>query len=399
VIALLVTIAVAALSYAGAVRTLGLFVFVLPAMLLAAATCLRLVRHRAPAAVAVIGLAVALALAEIVNVLSGLSYGPAARSSFAAAAGAAVAIATARSRFPALCLLPVAEILAGALALGAGGEVKGVAVVTAACAVVALARLDAERARWVGSSRMSASLLIGVLLVVVVGGATVMLQDQRITRRPSVLFPSVTDQAVHPFWREHAPVPKPRTPKPAAGSSWSTARPTHPKNEVGAGGWAQVTTLVLTSIVVTLGLATGIRLLLARRAWSRLRRRLATGEPAATAVGAWIWLRMSLAVMRRGLPADLSPERAADVASGLPSSAVGPFAVVGTTTALAAFAAPGALDAADAAAAWAAADAVVREVAAGLATRQRIFRMFRSPPALFVPVASVSPGPSVVSMS
>src|SRR4051794_33939464 len=106
VIAVTVSCLVAGLTYSGAVTTLALIAFVLPGVLLAAASTTRASRLSAWGGL-LAGGAVALAWGEVVNLVSGDGNGPAARSTFAAALFTAVALAAAAGPAPAGFLLGV----------------------------------------------------------------------------------------------------------------------------------------------------------------------------------------------------------------------------------------------------------------------------------------------------
>ena len=393
-IAVVITALMASLSYAGAVRLQALGLFILPTVVTTALLCVRMSRRRHPAAVAAVGAFVALGGAEIVNVVSGLSYGPAARSSFAAAGGTALAVAAARSRYAALFLLAVLEIVGGAFALGAGGEVEYVAVATGACALVALVRLDAGRARWSGPSRMAGSVIAGLLVVIGVGVVAVTLQDEHVTRRPAVLFPAVTDQAVHPFWHEHAVSPPPKQRSKAAAPAGPTAAPRALSHRP---EWLSPLLVAVGALLCVLALLVVVRLLIVRRAWQRLRVRLSSGDPNAAAVGAWTWLRTSLTAARRQLPMDLPPERATEGAAAVPAAFVEQLASLGAVAALGAFAVSQSVTASDAAASWEAADAVVAAVVAELSRLERLSRRWRKPLLPGARVARASTASSVVS--
>ena len=147
-VAVTVTCLVASASYAGAITMAALLLGLVPSLVVSASVAAAVARLGRPRAAAAVGVSAALGAAEIVNLVSGNSNGPAARSTFAAAGFTALAVAAASTRFPTLFLAPVCGVVMAALALGAGAEVQLVAVVTAVLSVVALAVVEGRRRRW-----------------------------------------------------------------------------------------------------------------------------------------------------------------------------------------------------------------------------------------------------------
>src|SRR3954452_8578690 len=147
-IAVSVTCLVAALSYAGAVTQNALLTGVLTGVFGCAVLVAAQVKKRRPGMAVLTGVAVAFGWAVVVNMLTGDSNGPAARSTFVAAVCTTLAMVAVGSRWPGLFVLPVGGIVFGALALGAGGEVRVVALAVVVAVVAALAVVEHERRRW-----------------------------------------------------------------------------------------------------------------------------------------------------------------------------------------------------------------------------------------------------------
>src|SRR4051812_40121011 len=138
---------VATLAYSGAVTTSALATLVLPAVLGVVLVTLACARIAGPGVAAVVGMLVALALGQVVNVASGELNGPAARSTFLAGVGTAVAVSFAGRLLPAVVCLPIAGVLAGALFLGAAGEVVPVAAVLVTLMALSVPILESSRRR------------------------------------------------------------------------------------------------------------------------------------------------------------------------------------------------------------------------------------------------------------
>ena len=188
---------VAALAYSGAVTLMALLTFVLPAVVLVvvvtagvASLSLRLA--------AASGLVAALGVAEIVNLVSGTANGPAARSTFAAAAFSVLAVTFVLGRAPGLFAAAVVGVVVGALGLGAGAEVAPVAVATAGATVVALAVVEAQDRRWTRRPPQLTTVLVLALLVGALVAAIALRAERRLDGDPAALAPGSVQPAIRP---------------------------------------------------------------------------------------------------------------------------------------------------------------------------------------------------------
>ncbi len=406
-VAVVMTCLLAALTNAGAVTPFALVVFVLPAVMVAAVLGSFLAARRASAIALILGGLLALGWSELVNVWSGTANGPAARATFVAAGCTLVAVVVARSSSPALFLLTVAASVCGALLLGAGGEVRGVAVAAAVSAALTLGWIEQSRRNWTARPRRAPALVLLSLLVGAVAAGVVLLQAQRDPRQPEALAAGQNYPHIKPPWsdplgraansvspppqpRETARQPPPQSPKhqtkshPRTSKKPSTARTHTPPPKHAAHGKhtspSRVWLYVLAGILLV-ALALAARLLAVRLAWRRLRLRLASGAPAEQVTGAWAWMRMRLEACRLPLPAALSPDvvAAGGVMEDLPTETSGRLGFLATTTTLAAFASEGSVAPADGTAAWNAAGQVEAAVRGLLTRRSRTRLAFRGP--------------------
>ena len=105
------TCLVAAVTYAGAVTTWAMSLFVLPGVAVAALLATLLAARRMSGmAIGVVG-ALVLGWAELANIWTGAANGPAARSTAFAAGWTVIAVVLAHSRWPALFLAGVAGVM------------------------------------------------------------------------------------------------------------------------------------------------------------------------------------------------------------------------------------------------------------------------------------------------
>jgi hypothetical protein len=258
---------------------------------------------------------VALVGAEIVNLQTGLTEGPAARSSALAAAGCGVAPLLSHSRWPAAFLLPVVGVLAGALLLGAGGQVEVVAIATAAMAALTLALVERDQRAYAGPMRTTAAILASLLLGVTVAAFAVFFHSElggrapasplarTLTRHvaaPGFLHPlDSTSKAVSATPEAHSGGRKAR----ASTSSAGTAIHRQPSHR------AWLRWLLLMPVALVVG-AAGFRWAYSAWRWRRVFRQILRNNPRAPAA-AWIWTLAHLQRLGFKWPRSVSPDRVA----------------------------------------------------------------------------------------
>ena len=385
-LAVAVTCLVAALTYAGAVTTWAMALFVLPGVAAAALLASLLAAHRMSGmAIGVVG-ALALGWAELANIWTGTANGPAARSTLFAAGFTLVAVVLAHSRRPALFLAGVAGVVAGALVLGAAGEVRIVVVATAVCAALTLGSIERSRRNWTAPPRRGIALVLLSLLAGAAAAGAVLLQAQKDQRHPAEFAQGRDYPGIKPAWTDPLgtastslgatgavrPRPKPQAP---IGS-----RPAPVRKHTSRSIWffVEAAIVLLGLVLATLMVA---RLLFARFAWWRVRRRLAVGAPADQVTGAWAWTRMRLDACRLPLAVDVSPDvvvarRAMD---GVPAAVYTPLQALAAAATTAAFSREPSPSAAEASAAWTAAGKADESAREGLTRRGRARLAFRVP--------------------
>ena len=163
-LAVTITCLVASVTYAGAVTTWAMGLFVLPGVAVAALLAsLLAARRMSGMAIGVVG-ALVLGWAELANIWTGTANGPAARSTAFAAGWTVIAVVLAHSRWPALFLAGVAGVVAGAVVLGAAGEVRIVVVAAAVCAALTLGWIERSRRNWTAPPRRGIALVLLSLL-------------------------------------------------------------------------------------------------------------------------------------------------------------------------------------------------------------------------------------------
>lgn len=409
-LAVIVTCLVAAMTYAGAVTMDGMGLYVLPGVAGAALFGSFLAARRMFGTALILGGALVLGWSELVNIWSGSAAGPAARSTAVAAACTLLAVVVARSESPALVLVLIAGSVCGALLLGAGSEVRSVAVAAVVSAALTLGWIERSRRNWTATPRRGSALLLLSLLIGALAAGVVLLQVQHDRTPPEALAAGQAYPRIKPPWKDPLGTPKPRHQPPSPLSRETSPlrhgsfpppharhhhRPRTSPNPATAAAaahgahsaahsrlWLYVLAAILLLVdLVTLALAA--RLLAVRLAWRRLRQRLAAGAPAEQVTGAWSWLRLRLEACRLPLPAALSPDvlaaGAADV--DLPAEVVPQLQRLATWTTAAAFANDGSLAPADAFAAWLAARRTEASARGTLTRRARVRLAFRGPAA------------------
>ena len=352
-LAVTVTCLVAAVTYAGAVSTWALAVFVLPGVAGAALLASPLAARGFPGtAIVLVGLLV-LGWAELANIWTGLLNGPAARSTLFAGGWTMIAAVLAHSRWPALFLAAVAGLVAGALVLGAAGEVELVVVAAAVCAALTLGWIERSRRNWTAQPRRGAALVMLSLLAAAAAAGAVLLQAQHDPRHPYLLaqgreYPGIKPAFSDPLSRKSSSLSRSaqqRSTKTASGGSnpptqppnplhrqrphvqhHSTQphRPPVPPHRTQSRTWLYVLAGILLFLLLVAALI-GARLLATRLRWRRVRRRLTAGSAADQVTGAWAWMRLRLEACRLPLAIAVSPDilAAGRSGDGLPGAAVG----------------------------------------------------------------------------
>jgi hypothetical protein len=367
------TCLVAGLAYSGAVTGLALLVFVLPGVLLAAASTTAVARLSAWGGL-LAGGAVALVWGEVVNLVSGNGNGPAARSTFAAALFTAVAVAAGAGPAPACFLLGVVGVLAGALALGAGAEVGPVAVATAVVAVVALAVVARAGEAWAERPPGRLAVLLLALVVGAAVAAVVVVADRQTTADPAVLSAGAVDDSIRPPGFLALPTPTPTAARTHAADQQAPAPAGH-----AAGDESRSPFWWLLAVLVVIVLAVPVRLAWVALAWRRLRRRLRRGSPVERVAGAWVWARRRIVATGLELPINLSPDAVAAGrgTSGLPRSVRPALVRLARTTEVAMFAPSDGPTEAEVTSAWEAADLAAGEAVGSLRVGRRAIMALR----------------------
>jgi peptidoglycan hydrolase-like protein with peptidoglycan-binding domain len=423
-LAVTVTCLAAALTYAGAVTTWAMSVFVLPGVAGAALLATPLAaRGMSGMAIGVVG-ALVLGWAELANVWTGTANGPAARSTGFAAGWTVIAVVLAHSRWPAAFLAGVAGVVAGAVVLGAAGEVRIVVVAAAVCAALTLGWIERSHRNWTARPRRGIALVLLSLLAGAAAAGAVLLQAQEDPRDPAlVTLQGRQYPGIKPAWTDPLatasnslggtavrhrtnPEPKPPTlhPKPQTPrhAPRPAAKPSHPASAEERSSrsiWFYVAAAIVLLVLILAALMAA-RLLSTRLAWRRVRRRLAAGAAADQVTGAWAWTRMRLEACRLPLAVDVSPDVAlatrARLAAGLkrvaeelakrgyPTDDVradvySPLQALAAAATTAAFAPAQSLGAVDAAAAWAAAEKADESARELLSRSARARLAFRRP--------------------
>jgi len=394
-LAVTVTCLVAAVTYAGAVTTWAMGVFVLPGVAGAALLASLLAARRMPGMAIVIVGALVLGWAELANIWTGTANGPAARSTAFAAGWTVIAVVLAHSRWPALFLVGVAGVVDGALVLGAGGEVRVVAVAAAVCAALTLGWIERSRRNWTARPRRGFALVLLSLLAGAAAAGAVLLQAQKDPRHPELVAQGRLYPGIKPTWTDPLgtaaqqrtnPKPKTEASHPKSHTPHHTSTPTAkhatlphhhtPRSRV----WLYVLAGILL-FLLAVALIIAARLLATRFAWRRVRRRLAAGEHADQVTGAWAWTRMRLDACRLPLAVDASPDSVAGgrAAEDLPADVFTPLRELATATTAAAFAYEQSIGRGEVSAAWRAAGQADASARGHLTRRGRARLAFRGP--------------------
>jgi hypothetical protein len=377
------TCLVAAVCYAGAVTQNALLSGVLSGVLVSAVVVGAQLRRHGIGLAVMSGVAVAFGWAVLVNTFTGDTNGPAARSTLIAGVCTSLAVAAAGSRRPGLFLVPVGGIVFGALALGAGGEVRIVAVLVVVAVVATLAVLEHERRRWRSGGRRTATVALIALLVGAAALVGALVQSHRDARPVRTLDPGAVNATIHPGWSDPlpaaAPVHRVDTRSQHRRVTARAQRPPHHSSHLWL--WIGVAALALLTLLLVLVLAVVARLLVVRRRWRRLRDRLRSGEPSAAVAGAWAWARARLVACRLPLPVNASPDLDSSSAAlaDLPPTVADPLGRLSPHAAVCAFSAEPLVDMEDVARAWCLADEAAAAGFAALTGWGRWRTRYRSP--------------------
>lgn len=401
IIAVTVTMTIASMSYAGAVSAHALVGFELPVIVIGVAIAATFIRHRVPGLAVGVGVAAALGWSEIANIATGETNGPAARSALIIGSGTVVALAMLATRFPGAFLVPVAGVVLGAMLLGAGGEVRVVALATAFAAVVALAIVERTFRRFApppAPTRTARPWSVPTACVIVAAVAAILAvtQARHDGREPHAAIGGIANSQIRPAWPDPFGAPKALTAHTTTPSSTTTTtttaiarplRPPHPhrhqhqrKRHRGR-WWVLLLLLAIAALFVIAVAAVLVRYFLVRRSWRMLRSRLRERSASESVEGAWVWARHRLAACRRPLPLELSPEAVATSQDQVPQAVVGPLSGLAQLIVPVAFAAVAAGEE-DVAAAWAFADEVDTDALSDLRRLQRFRASFTSPTAV-----------------
>ena len=372
-LAVAVTCLVAAVTYAGAVTTWAMGLFVLPGVVVAALLAsLLAARRMSGMAIGVVG-ALVLGWAELANIWTGTANGPAARSTLFAAGWTLIAVVLAHSRWPALFLVGVAGVVVGALVLGAAGEVRIVVVAGAVCAALTLGWIERSHRNWAAPPRRGIALVLLSLLAGAAAIGAVLLQAQKDPRHPALFAQGRDYPGIKPAWTDPLATAsrslgttaaagsqsKPQTTPPTSKPAAKQAAPSNHapvRKHTSRSIWFYAAAAILLVVLVLAALIAG-RLLFTRLAWRRMRRRLAGGAPADQVTGAWAWTRMRLEACRLPLAVDVSPDLvvAGRAADDVPAGVDTPLRMLAAATTKAAFSSDQSPSAREVAAAWRAA--------------------------------------------
>jgi hypothetical protein len=303
----LLTCMVASVSYVGAVTQPALATFVMPTVLLAGLVALRLRSRQGPAVVTTVLLAGA--AGEVVNIASGQFQGSVARSAGVGALATGLAVVLGATKRPALFLLPVAGIVAWALALGAGARVELVAVVTAGVALVALAALERDLRLFVKAPRMAGSVVLAILLAVAGGVLAAQYQLHHVGRSAASPFRETLATTIEPpkiLSLTRHPPPSATKADPAQPPPTAPGGTHHPRRHQ----LLRELLWVVIGVFALMILALLTRLLWVSFAWRRLRRHLLRRTQPIEA-GAWTWTVATLDRLGSPMAMHISPDLAA----------------------------------------------------------------------------------------
>jgi hypothetical protein len=265
-------------------------------------------------------------------------------------------------------------MVAGAAALGSAGEVPTVALAAACAGTFSLASLEKKR-RNEAHGRRSGIVLAGALIVALTGASGLLIQVHAEDGEIFAPFAAVVVSSLRPA------VPDPFVPGHAAHDSLVPAPTASSRHALGHNstpvvprsgaqsrwrGWL----LAVIGLFAAIAVAGGSRILVVLSRWRALRKRLTSGDPRETAVGAWIWTRASLRMTGADIPYGQSVENI-DIAAAIPNlpALIAPLQTMLAITEAALFA-PG-FDASTTTVNWSLADQICR------ASRRQLTRLRR----------------------
>jgi hypothetical protein len=279
--------------------------------------------------------------------------------------------------------------VAGALYLGAAGEVRIVVIAAAVCAALTLGSIEHSRRNWTAPPRRSIALVLLSLLAGAAATGAVLLQAQKDPRHPALVAQGRNYPRIKPAWTDplgtaskslaRTAAARPH-PKLHTGTNTPTSHPAHIRKHTSRSIWLYVAAAIMLFVLVLIALIAA-RLLYTRFAWRRLRRRLAAGTPVDEVIGAWAWTRMRLEACRLPLALDVSPDVvvAQPGVNEVPEGVYTPLRSLAVTTTKAAFSQEQSLGRAEVAAAWRAAGKTDESARKLMTRRGRARLAFRAP--------------------
>lgn len=362
-IAVTITCLVATVCYAGAITQGALAGGVLTGVLVCTLVTEMQAVKRGVGLALITGLVVGFGWSVVVNALTGDSNGPAARSTVIATACAAFAVSAAATRRPSLFLVPVGGIIFGALALGAGGEVRIVALAVVVVAVVALAVVEHDGRHWLSGGFRWMSVVLIALLVAAAAIVGALVQAHRDARPARVLDAGAVNARIHPRWADPLPNPAPVHHKDARAHSHTSTNPkpaTRHQHHSRLWKWLAIVALATLALLLLFLAALAARLLVVRLKWRRIRRQLQNRAPGDAVAGAWVWARLRLTACRLPISPSMSPDLdgASVTLADLPGLVAGPLRRLAPHAAVCAFSAAPIADNEDVERTWHLADEV-----------------------------------------
>ena len=315
-------VVVCLLAYGQVVSGVGLLIWVIPAALIAVGV-VGLARLTLPERTAQVAVWPALALstvvwAGVVELLSGQTSGPVARSSLIVGGLTGAMGALLLTRWKASCLVPAVAMFAGALALGASGRLPLLTGAFAVAAAWALFRLGPFSVGEVRDRHRA----VPIAIVALIAGAAALagtVASASVMGEPWSMPGVVADEAVTtPVDPLASSSPSPSPTPVASESPTPVVVPEDPFESAGADALSALTDTVLpalrnVAVALVVLVVAWLVVMLAWRAWvtmtwRALRRRLAAGHPRDRVLGAWAWARLRLGQAGHHLAPAASPD-------------------------------------------------------------------------------------------